>query len=77
MRQNEFLVTFGTIKDLDFCTPSAFPLLYAFKLADLKAQTMLSEEVTHEFKTGKTDPSKLIGTEKMARQLASKKRNKK
>ena len=59
MRQQEFLNTFGIVKDLDFCTPAAFPLLYAFKLADLKAQVALSEEVAEEFKCGKNDPATL------------------
>ena len=77
MRQQEFLNTFGIVKDLDFCTPAAFPLLYAFKLADLKAQVALSEEVAEEFKCGKNDPATLNENYKMAQKLGAKKRNKK
>ena len=57
LRLMEFLKTYNIVKELDFCTPAAFPLLYAFKLADLKGQWELSDEVSSEFKAGKYDPS--------------------
>ena len=77
LRSQEFLSTFNVVKELDFCTPQAFPLLFAFKIADMKAQSALSEEVAVEFKTGKNDPSIVVAQEKMARGLALKKRGRK
>ena len=74
LRQNEFNNTLTIIQDLDSNKPEAFPLLYQFKKEDGTAQFDMSKEVANIYKSGKDDPSKLTGIEKMQKQAALRKR---
>lgn len=60
IKGTEFLTTFNIVRELDFCDPHTFPLLFAFKLEDIQENNRLCDEVIKDFKTGKADPSTLI-----------------
>jgi len=73
-RSVEFVKTFNVVKELDFCEPKAFPLLFTFKINDLKEQAEHEEEIINEFRSGKFDPVNLVAQDKMRRALDQKKR---
>ena len=68
LRSNEFGTTLNIIQELDANKPEAFPLLYQFKKEDVSAQINMSKEVATYYKSGKNDPSKIAGLEKMQKQ---------
>jgi len=76
LRSGEFINTYEIVKDLEFCEPQAFPLLFAYKMKTVLEQNAESEEIIADFRTGKSDPSTLVWQEKLRRQLETKKRAK-
>ena len=68
LRSNEFYTTLNIIEELDTNKPEAFPLLYQFKKEDVSDKINMSKEVANFYKSGKNDPSKIAGLEKMQKQ---------
>ena len=73
LRVAEFEATLGIVQDLDSNKPEAFPLLYQFKKEDINAQVAMTKEEANYYKSGKNDPSKIAGLEKMQKQQKRKK----
>ena len=65
LRGAEFNTMVSIIQDLDGNKPEAFPLLYQFKKEDISSKIDMSKEVASYYKSGKNDPSRVIGFEKM------------
>ena len=67
MRLQEFEATLSIVQDLDSNKPEAFPLLYEFKREDLDSEINMAKEQANFYKSGKTDPTHIVGMQRMER----------
>ena len=68
MRTQEFEQTMAIVQDLDSNIPEAFPDLYKFKREDLDSEYVNNKYQANVYKSGKTDPSHIVGFERMQKQ---------
>ena len=72
LRAQQFQKTLDIVQDLNNNKPDAFPLLYAFRVEEMDSEIKLIKEQATWYKSGKNDPARIVGLERMQKKKQKK-----